>query len=342
VNAALKHRVDVLSALGQKLEEQIDDIRPFIHRSQRDNPWFIPALYEHRIQSVLQTYFNEEHIHSFLENYNITDKESKRIGLIMAGNIPLVGIQDMIHVYLSGHHAEIKLSTKDRYVLPEIISWWNAAHGEDVFHIVPRLQQYDAVIATGSDQAIRTFQQYFENVPHVLRGHRNGVAVLNSQETEEDIKALANDVFTYFGLGCRNVSKIYVPQGYDFAPLVHGLKAPDIVKHNGKYRNNYEYSLAMLTMNNVLHVNNCDLLFFEHSSLHSKVATLHFEYYNDMNQLQDLLLSKKDQIQCVISNMDMQKMDAIGFGAAQYPALGDYADQTDIMNTLNNWFDAED
>jgi hypothetical protein len=263
----------------------------------------------------------------------------KTVGLIMAGNIPLVGFHDWLCVFTAGHRAKVKLSDKDKVLLPFLVkkmgdwafeSW---EHTEFVAEGAP-IGGMDAVIATGSNNTARYFEQYFGKYPHIIRRNRNSVAVLDGSETHDDLLALGKDVFTYFGLGCRNVSKLYVPQGYDFEPLLEALHTfNDLVLHN-KYKNNFDYNFTLYILNNTPHLSNGCVLLVEHPALTTRIATLHYEYYRDAEHLSDLLSPQLENIQCIVSKMSLNNIAALPFGATQKPGLSDYADGVDTMAFL--------
>ena len=196
------------------------------------------------------------------------------------------------------------------------------------------LRGFDAVVATGSNNTARYFEQYFAKYPHIIRHNRNAVAALNGAESMADLYALGRDVFSYFGLGCRNVSKLYVPHGYQFDALLEALhEYRDLALHN-KYKNNFDYNFTLLILNNIPHHNNGCVLLHESASLTSRIASLHYEYYGDLSELDDLLAARRDEIQCVASNLPLRGFPAVPFGKTQEPGLADYPDGVDVMQFL--------
>jgi hypothetical protein len=247
----------------------------------------------------------------------------------MAGNIPLVGFHDFLCGFISGHKLLLKLSSKDTVLMAHLIkklSEWEPAVLRQV-HTAEMLKGCDAYIATGTNNTARYFEQYFGKYPHIIRRNRTSVAVLDGTESDEELSALGRDIFTYFGLGCRNVTQICVPQGYDFTPLLRTLEAyRGFVDHN-KYRNNYDYHLALYLLNRVPYLDNGSLLLVENSLPFSAVSVLHYRYYDDPEAILNEFRGSPD-IQAVIGH------DAIPFGTAQRPGLNDYADGVDTMAFL--------
>jgi hypothetical protein len=196
------------------------------------------------------------------------------------------------------------------------------------------LRGYDAVIATGSNNTARYFEQYFRDKPYIIRRNRNAVAVLNGLETESDMLALGRDVFTYFGLGCRNVSKLYVPHGYQFDALLETLHEYRELAMHDKYKNNFDYNFTLFILNNMPHLNNGCLLLREDASLQSRIASVHYEYYDDLYELDALLATKTEEIQCVVGNVRLETTLVLPFGSTQEPSLVDYPDGVDVMAFL--------
>jgi len=333
----MSERVQKLWAVGQKIKESKDRLKPYIQRSAIENPWFITKYYQKAIDELVHTYLSKSALEEIERKYTLPDAHGRQVGLIMAGNIPLVGVQDLIHSYLAGYSISIKLSAKDRFVWPELLKIWTEVDENHQIEIVDKLKTHDYVIATGSDNSVRKIKNYFKDVQGIYRGHRTSVAVLSGEENLEDLKLLYTDVFSYFGLGCRNISKLYVPVQYDFAPLMDALIPADVIRNHSKYINNYEYNYAMIVMNQVAHVTNGHLLMFENSSLHSRVSTVHFEYYESEDQLRDLIKRDTPQIQCISSKEQLKNIPTVPLGMAQKPRLLDYADNIDTIKTLTDW-----
>ncbi len=258
----------------------------------------------------------------------------QKIALILAGNIPLVGFHDLVCVWLSGHNALIKCASKDEYLLPYLTEFLEKETGENCFSYTKEpFTSFDAVIATGSNNSGRYFEHYFSSYPHIIRKNRNGVAVLDGSESIDDLKGLGNDILQYFGLGCRNVSKLYLPQGYDLDLIFGGLfPHADIIQH-AKYANNYDYNKAVFLMSEFDFLENGFITLKEAREFSAPIACVHYEYYQDIEKLKKELISKENQIQCLISTLSIR--DAIPFGKAQEPALNNYADGVDTLFFLN-------
>jgi hypothetical protein len=278
----------------------------------------------------------QENIQHWLSAYNIAalnPAEAKRIGTVMAGNIPLVGFHDMFTVLISGNILVAKTSSEDSLLLPFLAKRLVAIEPafESYIHFTEKLAEIDAVIATGSNNSARYFEYYFGKYPHLIRKNRNSVAVLNGKEPPEAIQRLGNDIFDYFGLGCRNVSKLYLPAGYDLQQLFPPLAFFQEIYNHNKYANNYDYNRAIYLMNQEKFLDNGFLMVKESDQLASPVAVLYYEFYKDETALKSLLDKEKEQIQCIVSG---HWKGSVTFGAAQQPALWEYADGVDTMKFL--------
>ena len=261
----------------------------------------------------------------------------KTVAIVMAGNIPLVGFHDFVCTLLSGHHIIVKLSSEDKVLLPLIVKMLinlNPIFGQLISFTQSRMKDFDAVIATGSDNTSRYFNYYFSKYPHIIRKNRNSVAILSGNETKEELYSLGDDVFAYYGLGCRNVSKLYVPTEYNFEMLFEAFyKFKDVID-NKKYANNFDYYRALFLMGGNEMLENGFLLLREDLSLSSPISMLHYEFYDDLDDLKEHLIAKSNQIQCVVSTFDIE--NSFDFGQAQIPAIDDYADGVDTMEFLMN------
>jgi Acyl-CoA reductase (LuxC) len=266
-------------------------------------------------------------------------KTSKRVAVIMAGNIPMVGFHDMLCVLLSGNKLVGKLSSDDKYLLPyisKILIAIEPAFAPFIEFTDGQLKEMEAVIATGSNNSARYFDYYFGKYPNIIRKNRNSVAVLTGNESTSDLRLLGEDVFQYFGLGCRNVSKLFVPKGYVFDSFYESIFHFQEVANNNKYANNYDYNKTVYLMSNHPSLlDNNFLLLKEDAAYSSPIGVLFFEYYDDFNALQLRLENDKEQIQCVIGNAGIK--NAIPFGKAQCPQLSDYADGVDTMKFLTTF-----
>jgi hypothetical protein len=305
-----------------------------IELSQSHNGWFTPEQVYFSIQSWAEA-LTEDNLKNWLSAYSFTTNESKRIGLILAGNIPLVGFHDFLSVLISGHHAVVKTSSNDQKLLPFLAEYLIAIEPELENFITfteGKLENFDAVIATGSNNTARYFEFYFKDKPSIIRKSRNSVAVLNGKETKEDLENLGEDIFRYFGLGCRNVSKLFVPKGYDFKNFFEAIyKYGDII-HYEKYANNYDYNKAVFLMSLFKLLDNEFLTLKEDSSYASPISSVFYEQYEDIKAIENRLNDDAEMIQCVVSNNLIP--NSIPFGQTQKPKLWDYADNVDTLQFL--------
>jgi hypothetical protein len=307
-------------------------------KSEQNNSWFIRPFLEASVDAILQQFIDPDKCKQWLQAYPENNTRSRRVGLIMAGNIPLVGFHDLFCVLAAGHKAVIKLSDKDPWLLPFIADLWKRVYPEleDRITYVERLENIDTVIATGSNNSGRYFEYYFRQYPHVFRQNRNGVAILNGKESMADLKSLARDVFMFFGLGCRNVSKIYVPVGYDFSPWQEVIAEWSFLGDHNKYRNNLDYNYAIYLINAVPHINLGHLILKEDEAIVSRIACLHYSYYDDPSKVETELDQRRNEIQCVVSASPFSSWEHIGFGETQHPRLDQYADGVDTMQFLTS------
>jgi hypothetical protein len=265
-----------------------------------------------------------------------SEKHQRNIAVIMAGNIPVVGFHDFLTVLMAGHRLKAKMSAEDNKLIPVIADLLIAiepAFKNMIAFEEGKLSDFDAVIATGSGNTSRYFEYYFGKYPHIIRKNRNGLAVLDGSETPEELAKLADDCFLYFGLGCRNVSKLFVPDGYDFSNMLDVFGKRTAISNNSKYFNNYEYNKAIYLINNTPHLDASNLLMVEDEAFASPVSVLYFSFYEDVQELNKVLKMRADEIQCVVSGID-QLDEAIPPGRSQYPQLWDYADGADTMEFL--------
>lgn len=329
----LQERIQHLDRCGQAFIQQLAEDDALMEMAKAENPWFTKEHILKAARAVVDEYCAKSKVQSWISDYSVSEKESdKVVGLVLAGNIPLVGIHDVICVYLAGHKAQVKLSSKDRILMKAFIKKLST---DDRIACVDRLTDMDAVIATGSNNTSRYFHQYFEQYPHIIRGSRNSVAVLDGSEDQEDIVAIGHDVFDHFGMGCRSVSKIFVPRGYDVTILLELWHEhfKEAVLHN-KYKNNFDYYMATLLLGKEKFLNSGSLIIVEHPSIASRIATLHYEYYDDINSVTNRLQQDNEAIQCIVSRHELTDLETVLPGQAQQPSMGDYADGVDTMNFL--------
>lgn len=335
----LTQRINALVQLGRELQTEDEYLKAIIHRTAYHNPWFTIENQEKAIAAIARQFLTAAALQEWLSFYVIPEEVSiKNVGLVMAGNLPLVGFHDVLCVFVAGHRSKIKLSEKDPYLLPYLLKLLAKIEPAtaDYFEITDKLLEMDAVIATGSNNSARYFEAYFGKYPHIIRKNRNGVAVLTGRESPDELHELGHDVFRYFGLGCRNVSKLYLPRGYDFKPLLEALhEYRDIILHP-KYKNNFDYNFALFILNKVKYEANGCILMVEDSSLQSRIAAMHYEFYDTIEALELELERRSEEIQCIIATPGLLKTKTFPFGKSQEPALWDYPDGEDSMAFLLN------
>lgn len=333
----LSNRIELLSLLGRHLLKFEDRLEQTILQTYYQNRWFTQENTRKSIEAIARQFLDKEKLIQWTNAYQIKEEVvAKRVGLVMAGNIPLVGFHDWLAVFITGHSSKIKLSDKDKLLLPYFIDFLVDLEPQlkDYFEVCDFLKEFEMVIATGSDNSARYFEAYFGKYPHIIRRNRTSVAILNGKESKEELLALGDDLFSYFGLGCRNVSKIYVPEGYDFNFLMETLhEFKEIVLHD-KYKNNFDYNFSLLILNRIKHYSNGCVLMHEAESLHSRIASLHFEYYQSEDDLMAKITDKQEEIQCIVSNSKIGAHSVTPFGEAQHPGLFDYADGVDTVSFL--------
>ncbi len=334
----LNNRIDSLIALGTYLKEtNSQETEAIIQKASLEIAWFTPQNIRLSLHAIAQYFLSSEAILSLVHRYHLDDNTStKNVGLVLAGNIPLVGFHDVICCYLVGHKTKIKLSDKDKVLLPYLVSIMTDANPEtaEYFEFVDKLSGFDAVIATGSDNTAKVFEDYFKAYPHIIRKNRNAVAVLSGEENDITLRLLADDIFAYFGLGCRNVSKLYIPENYPIENLFPALDAyKDIVFHN-KYKNNYDYNVALYLLNKEPFLQNEFVVLRASEDIPSRIGTLHYEYYQNHDKLAEKLTSELDKIQCIVSNKPIKSFETVPFGQAQHPHIDTYADGIDTVQFL--------
>ena len=311
-----------------------EDFKNLIQLSQSHNGWYTTENVYFSIQSWA-TALTEENLDKWLAVYDFNEVKSKNIGLILAGNIPLVGFHDFLSVLITGNNVLIKTSSNDQFLLPFLAKYLIALEPEfsdKITFVEGKLEHFDAIIATGSNNTARYFEYYFKDKPSIIRKNRNSVAVLNGKETKEQLIALGEDIFKYFGLGCRNVSKLFVPKGYSFNAFFEAIFEYQDIIHYEKYANNYDYNKAVFLMSNFKLLDNGFLTIKEDNSYASPISSVFYEYYDSIENLQSRLQSESEQIQCIVSNNLVE--NSIDFGQTQRPNLWDYADNVDTISFL--------
>lgn len=332
-----QQRTDALAKLGEHLASLTID-NPLFNRAYLTNNWFTTGMQLYAVNNW-QKALQPLQLKNWLQKYPTTENSNpKTVGIIMAGNIPMVGLHDLICVLASGNKALVKMSSTDDVLVQYIIDTLIAIEPDFANYIIITKEgfkiPFDAVIATGSNNSNRYFEYYFKNKPSVLRANRNSIAVLTGNETSEDYLKLADDIFMYFGLGCRNVSKLFVPESFDFNPFFEGLnKYKDIINHN-KYANNYTYHKAIFLMNNTKHLDNGFVLLKEDDKLASPLSVVFYSHYKNIEEVNSYIAEHKNAIQCIVSKQAMP--NSIPFGLTQNTNLFDYADGIDTMKFLTD------
>lgn len=328
----LEKKINALDALGKLILKDPNEFGEAIFQSSLHNKWFDIDHLHYALRSIAKHFLSKELLQSWVKPYNIGEGSAPRkVGIIMAGNVPLAGFHDLLCTWMAGNIALIKLSHKDRILLPALLDKLCELEPgfRSTFQYVEMLKEFDAAIATGGNSSAAHFEYYLKKYPHIIRKNRNSVAVLTGDETPEQLNALGNDIFLYFGLGCRSVSKLYVPQGYYFNGLFEALYPHHEIFQHAGYGHNYDYVLTVYLMNKVQYYSSGFLLLSEDKRLYSPISSLHFEYYDTLENVQALIESQKDDIQCVVANCGIP--GEIPFGTSQEPKLDDYADGVDTL-----------
>jgi len=332
----IKERIDAFSKLGQYLkdldEETLEELQL---KAGSENPWFTPENVTSALKGIGH-FLEEDILINWVENYDVKD-QGRVIGVVMAGNIPLVGFHDLLCVLISGNKIKIKPSSKDSALMLFIISKLIEINKEfeEKILIADQLKEIDAIIATGSDNSSRYFEHYFSKYPNIIRKNRTSCAILDSDASKEELKPIGHDIFKYYGLGCRNISKLYVPAGYNFDTFFEAIEEFDDVKHHHKYNNNYDYNKSVYLVNKEPHLDNGFLLLKKESAMVSPISVLFYEEYENQDELKSLIESNRHKIQCIVSKNGSWP-DSHKFGHAQYPKVDDYADGVDTMQFLTS------
>jgi hypothetical protein len=343
INMNLENRKNVLVEVGKTFYDVCQNINnhsfPGFENIYHHNLWFS----ERNVKFALREWsnqLNQKSIDKWLSEYKIPDNSNNdiKLGLITAGNIPLVGLHDFICGYITGVKLRLKLSSKDKVLMNwviDIIKSLDPDFENKIIIFDERLKDFNAIIATGSNNTNRYFEYYFKNYPKILRRNRNSIAILDGNESKDDLEMLADDIFIYFGLGCRNISNIFVPKDYKFDLMAEAFSKYNHVLDNNKYANNFNYQYTLIAMNRTLHINLNNCLLVENQLLHSPVAVINYQYYSDINSLNSLIKSVNSEIQCIVSKNN-NLIGAIALGESQKPTLSDYADNIDTMKFLLN------
>ena len=335
----LQHRIDCLSKLGNYMLSEDMAWQQAKEKASLENGWFTPEFIDLSIKNIARNFLEHDKLVEWASHYHLplrspsgSNFKEHKVGMVMAGNIPLVGFHDLLCVFTSGHKAVLKPSSKDEVLvthLVNVLTDWVPEISE-LIRLAERLNDCDAYIATGSNNTSRYFEYYFGKYPHIIRRNKTSVAVLTGGETDQELERLADDVYRFFGLGCRNVTKMYVPPGYDFEPLLNVFRKYNYLADHRKYKNNYDYNLAIHMLNNKFYMTNGSILLIENQPIFSPISQVNYEYYPDRTSLFSSLWVN-EEIQCIVGD------DHIPFGQAHSPTLFDYADRVDTMAFLNSF-----
>jgi len=322
--------------IEKKLKPNFQQLNNLINKINIQNGWFIPIFVYTQLKSIAQS-TKASILEQWTQKYNISDNNTnKTIGVVMAGNIPFVGFHDFLSIIITGHNIQIKLSSKDN-ILPraiaEILCTIEPRFTTQIQFVEKQLTNYNAIIATGSNNTARYFEQYFSNVPHIIRKNRNSVAVITGNESQQELSGLADDILLYFGLGCRNVSKVFVPQGYDFNNIFKAIYKYSFFANHNKYCNNYDYNRAVYLINNQKFLENGFFIIIENPQISSPISVLHYEEYDKISNVEKNLKANEHQIQTVVSSQKIFERHSF-FGKAQFPELDQYEDGIDTIDFL--------
>ena len=325
----LQNRIELLLQLRTYLVQNSEEWQNVKLTASIHNGWFTPEFIDLAVQNIVEQFLEKDKLMQWVNHYYINDSIiPKNVGIVMAGNIPMVGFHDFLCVFISGHIQTIKLSAKDDVLLKHLLQkmyGWEVTM-QNFVSFAPMLKGCDAYIATGSNNSARYFDYYFSKYPSIIRKNRTSVAVLTGDEPIETLEKLSDDIHAFFGLGCRNVTKIYVPEGYDFVPLLNSFHKYKYFGDHHKYRNNYDYNLSIQIMNNRFYMTNESTLLVENEAVFSPISQLNYSFYNNIENVLSGLKENVD-IQCIAGT-------EIPFGQVQCPGLTDYADGIDTMQFL--------
>lgn len=335
-----KKHIITFSKLGDFITQNLDTdaLKPLFWSARNENGWFTEDNVKLAVENIAKIYLNDVALEKFAQKYALNENlNPKKIGIVMAGNIPAVGFHDLLCVVLSGNIALLKLSSGDTATMMFLINKLYEFDPElkNIIIIAQRLNDADALIATGSDNTAKHFEYYFATKPRIIRRNRTSVAVLNGNETRAELADLGNDIFQYFGLGCRNVSKLYVPVGYTFDKFYESIEYWSTIQLHHKYNNNYDYNKSIYLVNRIPHLDNGFLLLKEDDALVSPISVCFYETYESDAHLEQLLAESAEKIQCTVSS-DAHFSNSFRFGEAQVPKLEDFADGINTMEFLIN------
>lgn len=335
---SLDERIEAIDNLGREIESILNsgDWNDLLHEVYVHNNWFTKGNSKQSLKAITREFLDRIKLKNWVSGYRVESFPTmKTIGLVLAGNLPLVGFQDILCVLIIGHKALIKTSSKDDILTKAVMDLLVeiAPDFQPQFEFTERLQNFDAVIATGSSNSTRYFNYYFGKYPNIIRGSRRSVAILDGTETEADFLALGHDITDYFGLGCRNVSLIFIPKDFEMSKLIGSLESFSYISNHHKYNNNYEYFRSIYLINRDTHLDSGFLMFKKSDSLYPPISVVHYVRYDTLEEVSAFLQTHESEIQIVLSK-DGNYKNSLAFGTSQHPSLSDYADGVDVMEFL--------
>ncbi len=326
----LQNRINILVELGEYLKKNGSEWQKAKQQAQNKNGWFTEAFIDKATSNIIEKYLKKELLEKWATHYHLDDLiKAKNVGIVMAGNIPMVGFHDFLAVFISGHNQRIKFSSKDDVLLTHIIQYiqtldTNTTHS---INIEENLKGCDAYITTGGNQSATYFEHYFSKYPSIIRRNKTSIAILTGEETANELNRLSEDIHLFFGLGCRNVTKIFVPENYDFVPLLKSFDQFKYFRDYNKYINNYDFQLSLLLLNNTYYMTNESTLLVESNELFSPISVLNYSFYSNYKILTEEV-AKNGDLQCIVGR------NFVPFGQAQEPELFSYADGIDTIQFL--------
>lgn len=334
----IQEKLEVLEKLAKYMLSDEKEWQELKLRANDLNFWFIINNIDKAVEAIAACFLERKKLEDFIASYNLSIEEDidtdQKLGIVMAGNIPLVGFHDFLMGFLAGYTLHLKLSSKDNLLLTHLIGkllQWEPRLKNKIF-IQEMLKDCDIYIATGSNNTAQTFAYYFSKYPNLIRHNRSSVAILDGTESEEELEALVQDIYQYFGLGCRSVSKIFIPKGYDFELLIAAINKYAIPKDHHQYLNNFDYQLALVMLNGVQYICADHMILVESDSNFAPTSMLHYQYYENLKEVQAVLQKDAEEIQTVVSNI--AELNYPTLGSSQKPEIGDFADGEDSFAFL--------
>jgi len=337
MSMSLQQRIEVLAELGRRLGEPNKKLDEIIQKTYLHHKWSTTENTQLALQAIRQEFLDKNKLQTWAAQYNVADHPTpKKVCIILSGNIPFEGFRDVLNVFVAGHQSIIKLSEKDEHLIPYLFTLMQEINPDSTnyFEVVERIKDADNVIVTNVDEATRYYETYFKKYPNIIRKRLTSVAVLTGNESEEDWKNLGIDVFRFFGLSNRNVSKLYLPKGYDLAPLLEFWKRFEHLIHHNKFKNNFDYNYSLILMNGLPHISNGIILMQEAEDISARTAMLYYEYYENLNEVAQKLQTHQNEIQCIVANQSIKNLNITPFGQPHYPTLNDYPNRIDTMDFL--------